>query len=85
MKVLLELIRVTFLLVIFGVILSFFINYAYSLLGTNTDIYSWMGGIGILILFFVLYRNKFQFSGWYVGKGREKLTKKAYSHLFPVR
>ena len=76
MKVILELIRIVFIFVFFGGILSFFINYVYSNLGTNTDTYGWMGGMGILILFFVLYRNKFQFSGWYTGKGREKLPKK---------
>ncbi len=76
MKALLELMRIAIILVLFGGILAFFINYAYSKLGTNTDTYSWMGGMGILILFFVLYRNKFQFSGWYTGKGRQKLPKK---------
>jgi len=35
----------------------------------------WMGITGTVIIFFVLYRNKLQFSGWYVGKGREKLPK----------
>ena len=75
MKVLLELLRIAFMFVLVGGILSFFINHVYSKLDTNTDIYGWMGGVGILILFFVLYRNKFQFSGWYTAKGREKLPK----------
>lgn len=37
--------------------------------------YSWLGGLAIFVLLFVLYRNKFQFSGWYKGKGRKKLPK----------
>jgi len=76
MKVLLELIRIVFILVLFGGILTFFINYVYAQLGTNTDTYGWIGGMGILILFFILYRNKLHFSGWYTGKGREKLPTK---------
>ncbi|MDR7080705.1 hypothetical protein J2Y03_005796 [Neobacillus niacini] len=76
MKVLLELIRIAFIFVFFGGILSAFIKYVYSKLGTDTNTYGWMGLIAILILFLVLYRNKLQFSGWYKGKGREKLPKK---------
>ena len=76
MKVLLELIRIAFIFLFFGGILSFSINYVYSKLGTNIDTYGWMGLMGILILIFILYRNKFQFSGWYTGKGREKLPQK---------
>lgn len=30
-----------------------------------------------LFSLFVLYRNKLQFSGWYKGKGRERLSKAA--------
>jgi hypothetical protein len=40
-----------------------------------TESYSWLGSIAILLIFFILYRNKLQFSGWYKGKGREKLPK----------
>ena len=77
MKVLLELITTAFIFVFFGGILSAFIKYVYSKLrGTDTNTYGWMGLTAILILFLVLYRNKLQFSGWYKGKGREKLPKK---------
>lgn len=74
MKVLLELVRIVFIFVFIGGILSAFINYVYSKLGTNIDTYGWMGFVAILIFLFVLYRNKYQFSGWYTGKGREKLS-----------
>ena len=40
-----------------------------------TESYSWLGAIAILLLLFVLYRNKLQFSGWYKGEGRVKLPK----------
>ena len=49
--------------------------------GTDTEKYGWMGFIAIILLFFVLYRNKLQFSGWYKGKGREKLPKNVYQIL----
>ncbi len=84
MKVLLELVRIAFIFVFFCGILSVLINYVYSKLGTNTDTYGWIVLIAILILFFVLYRNKFQFSGWYTGKGREKIPKKVSKVLITI-
>ena len=75
MKVLLELMRLVFIFVFVGVILWTFINYIYSKLGVNIDNYVWMVHTAILISFFVLYRNKLQLSGWYTGKGKEKLPK----------
>ena len=41
----------------------------------KTESFSWLGGIAILLLLFILYRNKLQFSGWYKGNGRKKLPK----------
>ncbi len=83
-KVLLELIRIVFLFVFLGGILSAFIKSVYSKLGTNIDNYGWMGLIAVLILLFVLYRNKYQFSGWYMGKGREKLSVKGSKVLISI-
>lgn len=37
--------------------------------------YAWLSVIGIFILLFVLYRNKWQFTGWYKGENRKKLPK----------
>lgn len=34
----------------------------------------WLGGIAIYSLLFVLYRNKLQFSGFYNGPYRQKLS-----------
>ncbi|TDK54066.1 hypothetical protein E2K98_29795 [Bacillus salipaludis] len=84
MKVLLELIRIVFLFVFFGGIIGAFINFVYSKFGTNIDTYGWMGLMAILILFFVLYRNKYQFSGWYTGKGRVKLSAKVSKVLISI-
>ncbi|RKQ13958.1 hypothetical protein D8M05_14500 [Oceanobacillus bengalensis] len=35
----------------------------------------WLGSIAIILLLFILYRNKLQFSGGYKGKDRKKLPK----------
>lgn len=81
LKILLELIRIISLLLFLGAILSAIINYIYSKIGTDIDNYGWMGVIAIFILLFVLYRNKLQFSGWYQGKGRVKLSEKVFKLL----
>jgi len=51
------------------------IHNLYSKIGVNSDYYLWMEFIATFLLFFVLYRNKLQFSGWYKGRGKEKLPK----------
>ncbi|GGA48936.1 hypothetical protein [Psychrobacillus lasiicapitis] len=76
MRVLLELIRIILLFAIVGGILGNFIGYAYLEMGINTEKHGWMGFTSVFILLVVLYRNKWQFSGWYVGKGRVKLPKR---------
>ncbi len=40
------------------------------------DSYGTPATIAIFIMLYILYRNKLQFRGWYVGKGREKLPKR---------
>lgn len=76
MRVLLELIRIIVIFAIVGGSLGYLLKNAYLEIGIDTGKYSWMGFISIFILIFVLYRNKLQFSGWYNGKGRNRLPKK---------
>ncbi len=45
----------------------------YSSIGIDTDHFGWGVTLGVFIIVFILYRNRLQFSGWYKGKGREKL------------
>ncbi|SES06978.1 hypothetical protein [Psychrobacillus sp. OK032] len=71
----LELIRILFIMAIVVGILGYIVGNVYLEIGTDIDKYGWMTYIAILTLIFVLYRNKLQFSGWYKGKGREKLPK----------
>ncbi|QFF98984.1 hypothetical protein PB01_10990 [Psychrobacillus glaciei] len=74
MKILLELVRIIIIFTFFGVLGATIIGNTYIRFGIYEN-YSLSGGIAILLLLFVLYRNKWQFSGWYKGKGREKLSK----------
>ncbi len=79
-----ELIRLTVIFVFFYEILGSLLYYLYSKIGVNTDKYGWMGYIAILFVFFLLYRNKLQFSGWYTGKGGEKLPKWVSKSLISI-
>jgi hypothetical protein len=72
MRVILELIRIVLIFGIAGSIISIIVNGIYINIGVNMNQYGWLGSIAILILLFVWYRNKLQFSGWYSGKGKEK-------------
>jgi hypothetical protein len=74
MRASLELLRIILILVIFGALGWAIIGSVYRI-NELTESYSWLGAIAILILLFVLYRNKLQFSGWYKGKGKSKLPK----------
>lgn len=70
----LELLRILVILGIFFAVGWVIIGNIYSL-NEATESYSWLGAIAILILIFVFYRNKLQFSGWYKGEERVKLPK----------
>lgn len=72
---LLELIRILFIMVFLVGVSSYFIGTIYQELGTDIHKYGWMTYSAILTLIFVLYRNKLQFNGWYKGDGRKKLPK----------
>ncbi|AOH56212.1 hypothetical protein ABE28_017755 [Peribacillus muralis] len=77
MKVLLELMRIILIFGIAGTFFSVMVNGIYSNIGVDTEQFGWIGSVAILLLLFVWYRNKLQFSGWYAGKGKEKLPKTA--------
>lgn len=73
---LLEILRIILLLIFVGFFVTLLGN-SYSVLGfkLNNIHYAWLAWIAIISLFFVLYRNKLQYSGWYIGKRRERLSK----------
>lgn len=74
MRTSLELLRIIIILGILGALGWAVIENIYTI-NEATESYSWLSAIAILILLFVLYRNKLQFSGWYKGKGKAKLPK----------
>lgn len=76
-RVILELFRIMAIFLILGAVLGGLVSLIYASIGINVDntIGGWLVGPAIIILLFVLYRNKLQFSGWYKGEGREKLPK----------
>lgn len=73
MRVILELLRIIILFAILGGLAGAFLGFFYISIGVTQ--FQWIGYIAIYILLFILYRNKLQFSGWYNGKGGEKLSK----------
>lgn len=79
MRTILELLRIM-------VIFAFFLGLGWMGMGNvyPEKSYSWLGIIGIFILLFVLYRNKWQFKGWYKGKSRRKLPKSATVTLISI-
>ncbi|WP_088072877.1 hypothetical protein [Gottfriedia luciferensis] len=81
MRVTLELIRIILIIGIIGAILGAFIQTVYFSIGVNVDRFGWIAFLAIIILLFVLYRNKLQFGGWYNGKGKVKLSKKVTNFL----
>jgi uncharacterized membrane protein len=74
MRVVLELFRIMIIFVLLGGLAWAMLENIYSI-NEVTESYSWLSSIAILLILFILYRNKLQFSGWYKGKGREKLPK----------
>ncbi|WP_230130167.1 hypothetical protein [Bacillus sp. CECT 9360] len=76
-RVILELIRIILLFFILGSLMGALAKFIYAGLGINVDNTNggWLAGLAIIILVFILYRNKLQFSGFYKGEGREKLPK----------
>ncbi|MGP4066061.1 hypothetical protein ACTWPF_14145 [Oceanobacillus sp. M65] len=74
MRVILELLRIIFIFILLGGFTWEVLNSIYSAY-EGIETYKWIGAIGIYLTLFVLYRNIFQFSGWYQGKGRKKLPR----------
>lgn len=66
MRVTLEFLRIIIIFGLLGVLGMVIIEKIYAINGVTRS-YSWLDVLAIIILFFVLYRNKLQFSGWYKG------------------
>ncbi|OZU87137.1 hypothetical protein CIL03_18300 [Virgibacillus indicus] len=81
MRVFLELFRIILILAVLGGLGWFILSQVYSNNLAAED-YQWLGAVGIYLILFVFYRNKLQFTGWYKGKGRTKLSMKVSLLMF---
>lgn len=72
---LLEMLRVVLLMMIMGAAMSALFKQVYLFLGFS-GVNGYLIGIAIFLWLFVMYRNKWQFAGWYKGKKREKLPRR---------
>lgn len=75
MRGFIEVLRIVFLFALLGGLGWYILSQVY----VNNNVlneFQWLGAVGIYILLFVLYRNRLQFSGWYKGEGRHRLSKK---------
>ncbi|ALC83012.1 MULTISPECIES: hypothetical protein [Bacillus] len=78
LRVILELFRIVAIIFILGSLMGALVNLIYASMEINVDnpTGGWFVGVAILLLLFVLYRNRLQFSGFYKSKGKEKLSNK---------
>lgn len=83
MRVLLEILRIIIIFVFIGGIGYLAISGIYKI-NKNVEAYSWLGALAIYLLLFIIYKNKWQFTGFYKGKGREKLQKRTSMTLIGV-
>lgn len=82
-RLILELLRIILIFFIAGGLLWVIIEGIYRSIGIS-EAYHWIAAIGIYLSLFVFYRNKLQFTGWYRGKGRVKLSKQATQILLII-
>ncbi|KON70854.1 hypothetical protein AKG34_20115 [Peribacillus butanolivorans] len=77
-RVILELLRIVAIIFILGSLMGALVNLIYASMEINVDNTTggWFVGVAIFIILFVFYRNRLQFSGFYKGKGKEKLSNK---------
>ncbi|SFG38809.1 hypothetical protein SAMN05216353_13924 [Halobacillus alkaliphilus] len=75
MRALLEVVRIIVIFTLFGGLGWGLIHNSYTI-NETTESFSWMGACAILLILFVWYRNKLQFSGWYKKEGGVKLSKR---------
>jgi|SRR5690625_2897984 len=83
MRVVAELLRIMIIFVFLGALGWVIIEDIYKA-NEISEAYSWVGLLAIFVLLFVLYRNKWQFTGWNKGKDRKKLPKKVSITLISI-
>ncbi|WLR46448.1 hypothetical protein LC065_12765 [Halobacillus litoralis] len=71
MRVLVELLRIVFLFIFGGALVWGVLGPFYHVHPISGE-YQWLGVLGVYGILFVLYRNRWQFSGWYKGRVKKK-------------
>lgn len=79
----LEFIRLCILLILTLLIFGALERYTYQVIYSR-PIYHWSMTLGNIILFLVLYRNYFQFKGWYKSENNRKLSKTLTASLIVI-
>lgn len=82
MRVILELLRILLIFFLSGAFFSTRLSILYKSMGVSE--YMWLGAVAVLILLFLIYRNRWQFSGWYKGEERTKLSQKTTKLLIAI-
>lgn len=86
MLIVLEFLRVLFILIVGTGILSFWGIWVYDLIGIDlmASSMAWMTSLANLIIVFVIYRNSLQFSGWFKSSKSTKITRRLTIGLLGV-
>ena len=82
MRVILELLRILLIFFLSGAFYSTMLGILYKSMGVSQ--FEWLGALAVLIILFLIYRNRWQFSGWYKGEGRTKLSQKTTKLLITI-
>ncbi|MBX0358515.1 hypothetical protein [Halobacillus sp. Nhm2S1] len=75
MRILLEWLRIVFLFIFGGALVWVILGPFYNVHPSSGE-YQWLGALGVFGFLFVMYRNRWQFSGWYKGKRKNKLSRR---------
>ena len=74
MRILLELLRNILIFLISGSFYSMGLSIVYKSIGVSR--FEWIGALAVLVVLFVIYRNRWQFKGWYKGEEKVMLSQK---------
>ncbi|WBX81495.1 hypothetical protein PD280_07290 [Virgibacillus salarius] len=95
LSAILEIVRVLVVIVFFFVLIGIVVNGVFENT-TNLDVqeliedngylffFRLLQGVGVLGVIYILYRNKYQFSGWYRGKQMQRLSKRTTRMLLCI-
>lgn len=74
MRLFLEVLRIILIFFISGSFYSMVLSIVYKSMGVSR--FEWLGAVAVLVILFVIYRNRWQFKGWYKGEEKAVLSQK---------